>query len=166
MSGIPLTRAQFLLPFTQIHDEIGAPTEALLVKFRLPAALDEKADHYVPILPAIEFAHAAQRAQGITDFGFQAARRMEFCHLSEKLRALIAHSPTLFTALRQVCRWAPLEDTNLNMWLERCGETVRICSRLIGTTGLLHLEHSAMFHRHKSRMSAGRSTRTIHQSLC
>lgn len=142
MSRIPLTRAQFLLPFAQIHDEIGAPTEALLVKFRLPAALDEKADHYVPILPAIEFAQAAQRAQGITDFGFQAAQRVEFCHLSEKLRALIAHSPTLLAALRQVCRWAPIEDTNLMMWLERADGCARICSRLDGTAGLFHLEHS------------------------
>ena len=142
MTRIPLTRAQFLLPFAQIHDEIGAPTEALLVKFRLPAALDEKADHYVPILPAIEFAQAAQSAQGITDFGFQAARRVEFCHLSEKLRGLIAQSPTLFTALRQVCRWAPLEDTNLMMWLEREHDCIRVCSRLDGTAGLLHLEHS------------------------
>lgn len=142
MSGIPLTRTQFLLPFAQIHDEIGAPTEALLFKFRLPAGLDEKADCYVPILPAIKFAEAAQRAQGITDFGFQAARRTQFCHLSEKLRALVGHSTTLLTALRQVCRWAPVEDTNLVMWLERDDDCIRICSRLDGTAGLLHLEHS------------------------
>ena len=142
MNGIPLTRCQFLIPFAVIHDEIGAPTEALLAKFRLPTSLEEKADHYVPILPAIQFAEAAQRSQGITDFGFQASRHLQFCHLSEKLRTIIGHSPTLFAALQQVCKWAPLEDTNLNMWLERCDDTVRICSRLIGTTGLLHLEHS------------------------
>jgi len=104
--------------------------------------LEEKADHYVPILPAIRFAEAAQRSQGITDFGFQASRRVQFCHLSEKLRSMIAHSPTLFAALQEVCKWAPLEDTILNMWLERCDDHIRICSRLAGTTGLLHLEHS------------------------
>jgi AraC-like DNA-binding protein len=67
---------------------------------------------------------------------------VEFLHLSEKIRALIAHSPTLFAALRQVCRWAPLEDTNLMMWLEHDDDCTRICSKLDGTTGLLHLEHS------------------------
>ena len=67
---------------------------------------------------------------------------MQFCHLSEKLRSTIAHSPTLFAALQQVCKWAPLEDTILEMWLERCDDHIRICSRLTGTTGLLHLEHS------------------------
>jgi len=142
MNGIPLTRCQFLIPFAEIHGEIGAPTATLLTKFRLPTSLEEKADHFVPILPAIRFAEAAQRSQGITDFGFQASRRLQFFHLSEKLRTIIGHSPTLFTALQQVCKWAPLEDTVLNMWLERCDDRVRICSRLAKTTGLLHLEHS------------------------
>ena len=142
MNGIPLTRCQFLIPFAVIHNEIGAPTEALLARFRLPTSLEEKADHFIPILPAIRFAEAAQRSQGITDFGFQASRHLQFCHLSEKLRIIIGHSPTLFAALQQVCKWAPLEDTILNMWLERCDDYVRICSKLIGTTGLLHLEHS------------------------
>jgi AraC-like DNA-binding protein len=142
MNGIPLTRCQFLIPFVEICNEIGAPSAALLTKFRLPTSLEEKADHYVPILPAIQFAEAAQRAQGIVDFGFQASRLVQFCHLSEKLRSVIAHAPTLLAALHQVCRWAPVEDTNLNMWLERCDDHVKICSRLAGTTGLLHLEHS------------------------
>ena len=142
MTEIPLTRCQFLIPFADIHSEIGAPTAVLLTRFRLPTSLEEKAEHYIPILPAIRFAEAAQRSQGITDFGFQASRRLQFCHLSEKLRAMISHAPTLFTALQQVCNWAPLEDTNLNMWLERDDGNVRICSKLAGTTGLLHLEHS------------------------
>ncbi len=142
MTGIPLTRCQFVIPFADIHNEIGAPTAALLARFRLPTSLEEKAAHYIPILPAINFAEAAQRSQGITDFGFQAARRVQFCHLSKMLRAAVGHSPTLFTALQQVCKWARLEDTNLQMWLERYDDHVRICSRLAGTTGLLHLEHS------------------------
>jgi AraC-like DNA-binding protein len=104
--------------------------------------LEEKADHYVPILPAIRFAEAVQRSQGVTDIGFQVARRLEFCHLSEKLQAIIGNSPTLFIALQQLCKWAQLEDTNVNVWLERYDDHLRICSRLAGTIGLLHLEHS------------------------
>ena len=142
MNGIPLTRCQFLIPFAAIHNEIGAPTETLLARFRLPTSLEEKADHFIPILPAIRFAEAAQRSQGITDFGFQASRQLQFCHLSEKLRSIIGHSPTLFVALQQACKWAPLEDTILNLWLERCDDYIRVCSNLIGTTGLRHLEHS------------------------
>jgi AraC-like DNA-binding protein len=146
MGGIPLVRCQFLIPFADIHDEIGGPTESLLTKFRLPTSLAEKAYHFLPLLPAIHFVEAAQRSQGITDLGFQASQRLQFCHLSEKLRTVIGCSPTLFAALQQLCKWAPLEDTVLNMWLERCDDHVRICSRLSGTSGIAHLEHEQWLH--------------------
>ncbi|MGY4310867.1 helix-turn-helix domain-containing protein [Bradyrhizobium sp. JR3.5] len=142
MTVLPLTRCQFIIPFAHICNEIGAPTEALLTKFRLPASLEEKPEHYIPILLAVRFAEAAQRSQGIADIGFQAARRLQFCHLSEKMRAIIRFSPTLFIALQQLCKWAALEDTNLSMWLERDDSHVRICSKLADTAGVPHLEHS------------------------
>jgi AraC-like DNA-binding protein len=142
MDGIPLTRCQFLIPFSDILDDLGAPTDSLLSKLRLPTSLVEKADCYIPILPAIRFAEAAQRAQGIVDFGFQATRKLHFGHLSAKLRAVVGHSPTLLIALQQTCKWASVEDTILRMWLEHCDDHVRICSKLGGTQGLPHLEHS------------------------
>lgn len=142
MTILPLTRCQFIIPFANICDEIGAPTEALLTRFRLPASLQEKAEHYIPILQAIRFAEAAQRSQGITDIGFQAARQLQFHHFSEKLRAIIRFSPTLFIALQQLCKWASLEDTNVSVWLERDDDHVRVCSKLAGTAGVPHLEHS------------------------
>lgn len=145
MGGIPLTRCQLLIPFAEILDDLGAPSESLLSRFGLPASLVEKADHYVPILPAIRFAEAAQRTQGIVDFGFQASREVHFGLLSERLRVVIGHAPTLLIALQQACKWASVEDTNLKLWLERCGDRVRICSKLAGTDGLPHLEHSQWF---------------------
>lgn len=142
MTILPLTCCQFLIPFADICDQIGAPTEALLTKFRLPASLQEKAQHYVPILQAIRFAEAAQRSQGIIDIGFQAARQLQFCHLSEKMRAIIRFSPTLSIALQQLCKWASLEDTTVSVWLERNDNHVRICSTVAGTARVPYLEHS------------------------
>jgi len=142
MDGIPLTRCQFLIPFVDILKEIGAPSDRFLEKCRLPTSLEEKADHYVPILSAIRFAELARRSQGIVDFGFQAASQLHFSHLSEKIRILIGHSPTLLVALQHVCKWASIEDTILSMWLEPCGDRMRICSKLLRTEGLPHLEHS------------------------
>ena len=142
MAGIPLTRCQFLIPFTVIHDEIGASTAPLLAKFGLPTSVEEKADHFIPLLRAVDFAEAAQRAQGIPDIGFQASRQLQFCHLSDKLRAVIGCAPTLLIALKQTCKWASLEDNVLSMWLERSDDHVKICSRLLGTAGIAHLEHS------------------------
>ncbi len=161
MAGIPLTRCQFLIPFTVIHDELGASTAPLLAKFGLPTSVEEKADHFVPLLGAIGFAEAAQRSQGIVDFGFQASQRLQYCHLSDKLRTVIGYSPTLLTALQQVCKWASLEDNVLHMWLEHCDDHVKICSRLLGTSGIAHLEHSQwlqnIFPVHIVRQFAGAS---------
>jgi AraC-like DNA-binding protein len=142
MADIPLTRGQFLLPFVSILDDIGAPTETLLERSRLPSSLAEKSDLYLPLLPALRFVETAQRTQGIEDFGFLAARRLHFSHLREKTRTLIAHSPTLLVALRHACHWASREDTILSMWIEHDADHVRVCSRLAGTTGLLHLKYA------------------------
>ncbi|WPO41678.1 helix-turn-helix transcriptional regulator [Tardiphaga sp. 42S5] len=141
MANIPLTRCQFLLPFVGILDETGAPTSSLLTKFRLPSSLVDKSDLYVPLMPAIRFMETARRSQGIEEFGFLASQRLHFSHMREKTRALIAHSPTLLVALRHACTWAPREDTILSMWIEHDDDHVRICSRLAGTNGLLHMEH-------------------------
>lgn len=142
MAGIPLTRCQFLMPFADIHSEIGAHTTSLLARFRLPTSLEEKANHFIPILLAVRFAEVAQNTQGILDFGFHAAKKLHYCHLSERTRNAIAHAPTLFAALQQTCKWATFEDTILRVWLERHDDHVRICSKLDGTAGLHHLEHS------------------------
>ncbi|TKT71648.1 AraC family transcriptional regulator [Afipia massiliensis] len=142
MTAFHLIRCQFLIPFADVCDEIGAPTEALLSKLRLPVSLEEKANHYIPILLAVRFAETAQRSQGITDIGFQAARRLQFCHLSERLRTAIRFSPTLFVALQQLCKWASFEDTALGAWLERDDNRVRICTKLAGTSNVPHPEHS------------------------
>jgi len=142
MGGIPLARCQFLIPFVDVLNNIGAPTDTLLAKHRLPTSLVEKVDHYFPLLHAISFAEAGQRSQGIIDFGFHVARQATFDHLSARVRAVVSQSPTLLIALQQTCKWASIEDTILNIWLEYCGEEVRVCSKLAGTERLQHLEHS------------------------
>lgn len=159
MTVIPLTRCQFLMPFAEIHSAIGGPTSTLLAKFQLPTCLEEKADHYVPLLPALRFARAAQQQQGLSEFAFRASQLLSFDHLSEALRARIRHSPTLLVALQQTCKWAPVEDTNLHLWLEASDESMKICSRITGTESIAHLEISQwlqnMFVIHIVRQFAG-----------
>lgn len=142
MANIPLTRSQFLLPFVGILNEMGAPTELLLEKVRLPPSFETKSDLYIPVLPAIQFIESAQHSQGIRDFGFLASQRLHFSHLREKTRALIAHSPTLLIALRHACKEASKEDTILNMWIEHDIDHIRVCSKLTIAKELQHLEHA------------------------
>jgi AraC-like DNA-binding protein len=96
----------------------------------------------VPLLPVIRFATAAQEKQGLSEIAFRVAQRLAFDHLSEAMRARIRHSPTLLVALQQACKWSSVEDTNLHLWLEPCGQSVKVCSRLVGTEGISYLEMS------------------------
>lgn len=142
MSNIPLTRAQFVLPFTHILDTLGASTDALLEKHKLPVNLWASLDNYVPIRNAVQFAEAAGRSEGIEDFGFLVTRDASFHYLSKRLRTLVLAAPTLYAALKVLCVHAHLEDTNLHMSLAFHGDSVRLQSRVSGLKGMPHLEHS------------------------
>lgn len=142
MSKLPLTRCQFVVPFTQILDTLGGPTESLLERHTLPVNPGGCIDDYVPIRNVLRFAEAARRTQGISDFGFVVARGASLCYLSKRIRTLLANSPTLFSALKILCVNAHFETTNLGMSLAFHGNSVRLRSRLNGLTGLPHLEHS------------------------
>ena len=142
MKGIPLARSVFLMPFASVLTDVGAPTTKLLEKYRLPTSLEENFDHYVPLLPAIEFAANAQQSQGISDFGHLAGNLFHFDDLTEQLQTSVLQSATLFAALKQLVRLAPIEDTITRMWFERDECNLRVCSALIGTKGMRHLEHS------------------------
>ena len=158
MTAIPLTRCQFLIPFAEIYSETGGPTAKLLARFQLPTSLEEKANCYVPLLPAVRFAKAAQQ-EGVSEIAFRAAQRLSFDHLSDAMRVRIRHSPTLLVALEQMCRWATVEDTNLHLWLEPIDESLKVCSGLRGTQGIPYLEISQwlqnMFVIHIVRQFAG-----------
>lgn len=142
MATIPITRSLFLLPFTGILDEIGAPTSSLLEKVRLPMNLDEKSNFYVPLLPALQFVEVAQRSQDIQDFSFLAGQRLQFCHLRERTKALIAHSPTLLVALRHACQEAAREDSILSMWIEYDQDHIRVCNRIAVAGNLPYAKHA------------------------
>lgn len=83
MKPVPLTRCVFVAPFTRILNEMGAPTTSFLAKFHLPTHLEEKPNHYIPLLPALRFATTAQGTQGIVDFGFHAGMRLDFGAIQE-----------------------------------------------------------------------------------
>jgi AraC-like DNA-binding protein len=144
MNGIPVARCAFLVPFVSILTEMGAPTGPLLAKFRLPAHPEEKADCYMPLLPALRFVTTAQVSQGITDFGFHAGRRLDFSVLSNRFQKTVRHSPTLLAALESWCNYIEIEDPFLRVRLKRADDAFRICTTtsIVGGGTMPHLEHA------------------------
>lgn len=142
MSKIPLTRGQFLLPFVQILDTLGAPVESLLEKYKLPPSIEKCTTDYLPIRNCLQFAEKTSYSQGISDFGYLVSREANFNYLSERNRKMVRNSSSLFSALKNLCANAHLEDTNLRVFLVPYGNSLRLCSQLNGIKGFPHLEHS------------------------
>jgi len=142
MKAIVLARCALLVPFADILKDIGAPAERMLARFGLPRHPDQKPNDYFALVPALQFAVAAQASQGIADLGFRAVQRLQFAHLSEQLRTAVRHAPTLLAGLEQLCRLVQVEDTFVRFWLERHGDHVRVCNALSGMAGMPHLEHT------------------------
>jgi len=144
MNPIPLTRCVFLAPFTNILNEMGAPTTSLLAKSHLPTHPEEKPNHYIALLPVLRFVTAAQVSQGVTDFAFLAGQRLGFEALNNQFRATVHHSPTLLAALRSFCRFIQLEDTSLRIRLERHEDSLRVCytNTFPGAERMPYLEHA------------------------
>ncbi len=141
MPKITLARCQLVVPFIQVLQSLGASTESLLERYKLPARL-ECADGYVPLRNALLFVDAGRRAQGIPDFGYLVARGMRFDDLSQELRVPILNSPTLFSALKKLCAMASIEDTGLRMSLALHGNKARLYSQVDGIRGMPHAEHT------------------------
>ncbi|UBB16444.1 helix-turn-helix transcriptional regulator [Comamonas odontotermitis] len=141
MAEIPLTRGQHIILFWEMLGKIGAPTESLLEKHKLPALLYGKEDAYLPIKNSIHFVETAARAQGITDCGWEIAKLYTVEHLTYGTRLQMANAPTLFQALRVACLRTRFEATNSKMWLEFHKSSLRVCTHLQGTAGHHHLEY-------------------------
>jgi Arabinose-binding domain of AraC transcription regulator, N-term len=144
MKGIALTRFRYLVHFTNILNEMGAHRAPLRAKFRLPTHPEEKPNHFMPLFPALRFVTTVQVLQGVMDYGFYAGQRLGLEALNERFQRIVRHSPTLLAALRSWCKFIQLKDTFLRVFLERHGDSLRICTAntFPGAEGMLHLEHA------------------------
>lgn len=144
IKGIPLTRSVFVAPFSNILREIGAPTAPLLARFHLPIHSEEKPGDFVPLLPALRFVTTAQQAQGVADFGFLASQHLSFETFSDGFKRTVHQSPSLLTALENLCKFIRMEDNILRVGLVHHGDSLKVCytNVLPGAAEMPHLEHA------------------------
>ncbi|NJL46534.1 MAG: AraC family transcriptional regulator [Leptolyngbyaceae cyanobacterium SM2_5_2] len=88
MKTIPLVRAALLLPFTHFLDQIGAPTERLLGRNNLSAALLADPEGLIPLLPSAAFLEAATSLEGFDNLGILVGQQTQVAHLGEFGRLL------------------------------------------------------------------------------
>ena len=69
MKNIALIHASQTLPFIEFLENNGCPTERLLQKAKLPLALLDRVDGYIPEQQLWQLLDVVSRREGINDFG-------------------------------------------------------------------------------------------------
>ena len=143
MRSIMLSRAAHLALFTERLREIGTPVERELAVAGLPTTLEEQPDYYLPVLLATNFLRKMELKEGIEDFGFLASQKLALGSLGADLRVAVHRVPTLYAGLMLLSRLARLEYTNARVSVVPRGDSIRICSELVGYqefAGLQYIE--------------------------
>jgi AraC-like DNA-binding protein len=125
--GMPVSRAAQVHPFINFLDDIGAPTDAGLERSKLPPGLREFPEMPVSVRAIYEFVAVMARREGVEDIGWRAP---QLAQLSPRLLQALERSPTLLEALEALCRYASLESSGVEVWLEPQGDTLLCCHRI------------------------------------
>jgi len=129
MKPIPVYRAAHLLPYIRFLRAAGAPVEHHLRQARLPVLLAEEPEAKLPLLPTMKFLTSITRSEGIEGLGLRARQHLKITELSPAFIRRAHATPTLRTALETVCRLAPLEDTQLKIWIDYRASRVKVSHR-------------------------------------
>lgn len=128
-NAIPCSRAAHLAPYLAFLEEIGAPVDRELRRARLPTYMTEDPDLYLPTLRGHAFLLAIAEKEGIDDFGSRANSHSCLRRLSATISDSGAQSPTLYSALKQFCRYCAVEDSYLSAWITGDETTIRVSCR-------------------------------------
>lgn len=129
MKPIPVYRAAHMLPYLAFLRAAGAPVERHLRQARLPMLLADDPEAKLPLMPTLEFLSRITRDEGIDGLGLRARKHIKLTELSPAFIRKAQASPILRTALKTVCRLAPLEDTQLLIWIDDSASGVKVCHR-------------------------------------
>ena len=126
---IPLCRSSCLVGFVRILRANGAPVTAALRRAKLPDYCEDGPDAWIPYLATRAFITDMAGREGIDDLGLRAAALSRERAIDPGLLATLYSAPTLFHLLRILPRLAATQSTPFRIWVERHGDTVRVCHR-------------------------------------
>ncbi|QYO67891.1 AraC family transcriptional regulator [Leptolyngbya sp. 7M] len=158
---IPLIRANVLKGFVTFLEEIGSPTQHLLVNAKLPPSALHKTESLLPFKQVIEFYAKAAYEAGCEYFGLLVGQRTQIADLGAYGR-LLCQSLTLHDAINKGIHMIPTYTSGEWYWLEEQGERVWLCRNFVHglDAGLQHADHfSVMLSINLIRMAAGQQWR-------
>lgn len=142
MKPIMIARAAHLNFYTDVLREIGAPVDRELQLAGLPTILDDQPNAYISAHLAIKFLQKMEPMEGLSDLAFLASQHLTVADLSPAYRKAARTIPSLYGRLKLLWRLAYLEDNRIRFWPVREGGSMRICSSIMGPTGVESLRFS------------------------
>jgi AraC-like DNA-binding protein len=122
VEAVRIGRATTLIPFVRFLSDLGAPVERELEAHRLPVALLQSPESYIPTLNNWGFLDTMARSEGVTDLGLRVAGRAHLGLLSRSLRGKLHTASTLLSVMRILCHEAARESSGMVCWLSRRGQ--------------------------------------------
>ncbi|MGI9625705.1 MAG: helix-turn-helix domain-containing protein [Longimicrobiales bacterium] len=121
MRRIPIIHGSVLIPAVAILDEIGASTDELRRRERLPRVGSATATTYIPLRSAFAFTKNAADAQGIQEFGYRIAERVQL-EGAGRWGPRVSTAVTLHHAIQIMSDWIGLDMPAVRIGLERRGD--------------------------------------------
>ena len=127
-TSLPLfARAQYVLHFTDLLRQIGAPVDRELARAKLPTYLEEMPNAYISEDFAYRFLMRCSAQEGIDDLGFEAGWGFHLEDLGPEMLNAMKSKSTVKERIKTFNRFAQLEANSLQCMLVPEGNAVRVC---------------------------------------
>jgi AraC-like DNA-binding protein len=122
MENIALIHSSQTLPFIEFLENNGCPTEHLLKKSKLPLALLDRVDGYIPEQQLWKLLDIVADREGLNNFGLRVGKDIHIRGLLGGLVTRLAQQPTLHSVLDTFCRLVKEESSDAQFWLSRSSD--------------------------------------------
>lgn len=117
MENIALIHASQTLPFIEYLENNGCPTEHLLQKARLPLALLDRVDGFLPEKQLWKLLDVVADSEGLNDYGLRVGKEIDIQALIGGLVSRLAQQPTLHSVLDTFCQLVKEESSDAQFWV-------------------------------------------------
>ena len=115
--SIALIHTSQTLPFVQFLEQNGCPTESLLQKAKLPLALLDRVDGYLPEKQLWKLLDVVVENEGLKDYGLRVGKEIDIRALLGGLVSRLAQQPTLHAVLDTFCQLVKEESSDAQFWI-------------------------------------------------
>lgn len=135
MQAIPLVRASSVLPFVRFLDRIGAPTQRLLQKAKLPSIVLDDPEALVPLYSSFAFGELAAQTEGLEHLAILISQQAQTAEFG-KFGKILCQSLTLYDLLNTILTNIAKNNSGARAWVEEKGEQIWFHQQFINSANV------------------------------